>query len=157
MRDPAEHLSRIRGEIASDLGKVEEEIRDARTAASQAEAGHLAAVEEWKALETRAARGGEKYGIHGGLIDYVALASPLHSRLLDVRDELIKPAERARGQARARISALEYRRGALLESLEQIDRASRGEGSPVVRLEPLPKRVALIVEFDNVSPVRSSA
>jgi hypothetical protein len=149
MADPADHLSRIRADLAGDLAKVEIELVEARTAAAAAEAAHQAALAESNALLDLAARGGQGINAEGKTITPM-LAAPLHSRLSAARDEMVKPTERMRAQARTTIASLEHRRGTLMDSLRQIDSALSGERPAVSRLQPTPKRVAPIVEFNNV-------
>jgi hypothetical protein len=153
MADTAAHLSRIGDELQEDLAKVEADLAEARADVIQTESAHLAAVAESNELFLLAARGGDT---RLDVVTTPELAAPLHSRLTAVRDDLIKPAARARARARAKVSALEYQRGTLRDSIRQIETAlSGGRPAKVRRLEPAPKRVAPIVDFNNVSPATS--
>jgi hypothetical protein len=151
MVEAAEHLTRIRAELAGDLAEIEEQLTQARADAREAETVLQGAIAEWRSLEQLTVRGGDT-------AHYTALASPLHAKLLEIRDGLIKPPERARARARARVGSLEHQRGTLLDSLEQIDRALRGDRNGVVtRLPPAPKRLAPIVEFSDVELLRGES
>jgi hypothetical protein len=153
MASAEEQLQAIRKEIAGDLAKIEDELAAAHASALLAETTHRAATEEWRLLSALAARGGQSVAVTGGDGEMTTseLAAPFHTRLIGRRDEILEPARCARARARAEVTALEHRRGTLLDSIAQIDRALSGESRAVVaRLPPAPKRIPRIVEFDTV-------
>jgi len=149
MRDAAVRLNQIRADLTAELEQLPLSLVEARTAVSSAEAAVQAARDEYRALDDLARLGETDAGTPG----------PLFGRLQLARDELLKPAERARGYARAQLAALEARERDLRESISQIDRSIRGESGSrgsIGRLLPGPKRTPARIEYtDIIEPARA--
>lgn len=136
-----EQLRAIAAEITAELEALDAELAAARAKLTTAESVYRAARAEADALQALVTRGATD-----------RVSGPLYVRLQQARDDLLRPAEGPRGTGRALIRNLEQRRESHLESLAQIKAALSGDRAGPVRLAPAPKRVAPVIEFDNVEP-----
>ena len=139
---PSERFAAWREELAAERDELEAQLAEARSALATAEKEHREAVARRKELDDFVA----------SAFEHRALAQPLWCRYRDTRGDLTSGSEKARGEAIAKVKALEERLASVSEAIGQIDQAltaSKVTQFPRPAEEP-PRRRTSPVEYDTI-------
>lgn len=147
---PVEQFAAWRAELSLELDETSEKLKAERARLAVAEVAYREAREANAALQKFAKDAFATLLVNNGI------AGPLHARLLDARDEILKGPEGERGGARAATLALEDRNTQLRDAINQIDVALTGARVTQLRPAAAPsRREPAPVEFDNIMPGRA--
>lgn len=141
--DTAERLAAWRDELNGEIEKLESELREAIREHAAAETELAAIKADWEDLFSKV---NSTPSVEGGI------AEVLYSRMINERDEAMRPVAGRRAQAKNLTKALEERIASRRLALRQIGSSLAGErkteGPVIVKTE---RRKASPVEFDTIT------